>query len=429
VILQVNEMKEWIKKIDDSNIGTLLKNSNKLEKVPVKLDNKMALLIKDIRTEKKNEIPERNSFFDVVRIPAFAALALVILIPLAFLIRNNINYDKLAMTNTGLIPFISFMNGSVAVTNGELSFSVKCGYILKNGDMIKVGNNSACRIIFDKDTSIRLAGNSELQVFDIFNGSNFPKMYLAGGRMNVVSEKSKKSIVLITSTSISDIVSTNADIFSDSSSTLFEVNKGDIRVNYKAEKEKYIFDRTIIHEGDRLSIKKEEILKTMLDNRSETVKSKETNDSAVIDSKAINEMFFECENYIPEISSGVEFSFWKYASNYKVVDAGNGADSVISYDIDIESTGKAAYLQLKYSDFNRDNENKISVYFDGLLKGEIKTIKSTQGWSDFIWDSRRNANIKLGNDIPAGKHSIKMQVPNSVYGLKLDAFRINFADQ
>lgn len=103
--------------------------------------------------------------------------------------------------------YISSANGSVSVTNDDETITSVADTKLNKGDVITVGSNSSCTIIYKgKDNSddnyIVLAADTQVVIMDDFNGKDDSELFIRNGTAIAnFADKDKSSVIIRTADS------------------------------------------------------------------------------------------------------------------------------------------------------------------------------------------------------------------------------------
>ncbi len=98
--------------------------------------------------------------------------------------------------------YISSVSGKVSVTNSDTVTNSSGGELLKNGDIITVGDKSSCTLVYkgkknSEDNYLIIGGNSQIVVSNDFDGKENGELYLRNGSVMVNSAADAQSSVNI----------------------------------------------------------------------------------------------------------------------------------------------------------------------------------------------------------------------------------------
>lgn len=131
--------------------------------------------------------------------------------------------------------------------------------------------------------------------------------------------------------------------------------------------------------------------------------------------------FAEGEDWSEQHGGGIDLK--SSASNCSCLGNswGNGNDSA-KYSMILNDDEIGTIFKIRYSDsFDAENTgNRLSIYLDGQLKGDLSTM-NTEDWNTFKWSD----GVDVG-DIPAGEHEIEIISQNGVEWncINLDCFKL-----
>ena len=252
-------MKDWIKNIKETDIKYLLKQSQKIDKMPEALDKKILNIIRENTklVEEKQNIFRKIMSFQLFYVPAFAAIILLVVIFTSIFFIQRFRTLSRPQRYASIATFI---NGKINRISSGTQQVLKTGSRIKKGDIIQTDNNSTCQIQIGNISLIFIDENTEVHFTEIPDILKNLKIKLVKGKIQVNIKKKLKNEIFEINTPFATVCAIGTQFMVEHSSdeyTLIAVNNGIVKVIHKLEEKEPVF----LREGEKIIINKKEIIK------------------------------------------------------------------------------------------------------------------------------------------------------------------------
>jgi len=133
------------------------------------------------------------------------------------------------------IGYVDYIKGTVNVVRGDEKFTIKCGTVIKTGDLIETDKNSRVIIKFHDGTSISIGEESKVQItkkiVSLKVSRNLLKLLKGKVRSKVRRLKPGSSYKVITRTGASGVRGTEFIVSSSLDEDIFAVVEGELEVD------------------------------------------------------------------------------------------------------------------------------------------------------------------------------------------------------